>query len=222
MASRFEAASRLQRSGRLPWLWLKLGKSVRPADVHWRKRLKRSLKTLQYKGVLTAAESRLWDQASHPHVLHFHCDYLKKVGVVVDRLLGGVGNFTALHFRSVEFDKRQPLSSQAVIECLLAKRQNFGIANRSPIFVATDNPNWFERETFVSAGLNLVFWDDVLNLQLFPRSKHDAIVEQLLCGFAGLFVGTGGSTFSTQISQFRERTLKQPSALLPGTEFIDP
>lgn len=172
--------------------------------------------------MLNSAESRLWHQVQHPQVLHFRPESYAKAGVAIDRMLDGIGRFIAIHFRSEEFDKRQCHSNQRIINFLVAMRKQYSLSETYPLFVATDSPQWFDKNAFSYSGIKVVFWQDILQTVPFASSKHDAILEQLICGFSALFIGTGGSTFTSQVIKFRERLMERPSVLLPGTEFIDP
>ncbi|MFC2170233.1 O-fucosyltransferase family protein [Acidobacteriota bacterium] len=187
---------------------------------NWRTRILRELRNVMKAKVLDKSERVIWDKVSNPRVFHFNMSFFELAADSMHRVLGGTENFMALHNRSREFDKRQEQTLQEVISYLDKIRNRQGeTAGKTTLYISTDNPEWFCREPFTNAGINMFLWQDIENA-VFParQLKHIAIVEQIICGFSNVFVGTGGSTFSSQIEEFRKAVLRhRQSFLLPKT-----
>jgi len=96
------------------------------------------------------------------------------------------------------------------------------------VYVATDEPNRSLFNPFLEHGLSPVFWEDLPELEeiLRPYLKHFpkrmfmdilGMVEQLICAYSAMFLGSGYSTFTTYILRLR----KYREIIASDTSFSD-
>jgi hypothetical protein len=131
-------------------------------------------------------------------------DYVRFKAVIISiaaRIAAALGTYSALHARRTDFSRQhadQDISPDRLLASLKSR-----IPERTRLYISTDEPNkaFFSK---VRDRYEVYFLDDFRSV--FPAgipSAWLACVEQMVCAFALLFMGTRLSTFSAYITRLR-------------------
>jgi len=166
-----------------------------------------------------------WPQRKQIQLAVMYPNHMKKIA---RKLADNLGVFHAVHirrgdkvfetsFKRVYHDPEWYASRMAEHKSLAPK-----------VYVATDEPNRSLFDAFKTYGFSMVFWeslpgyDVVLRpyLATFPKRMFMDVlgmIEQLLCSYATMFLGSGYSTFTTYILRLR----KYRDTIATDTSFQD-
>lgn len=186
--------------------------------IHYTKRLLRRLNSGKY------FEKAIWEEVTDSRNFHYDMKYFELAIEAINNCLGGVKNYLALHYRSKEFDLKREQTQEDIISYLNELRYLNNLPPKELIilYVSTDNPEWFTPKKFLYSNFKIFLWDDIKQTVFSKQhTKHVAVIEQIICGYSRIFIGTGGSTFTLQIKTFRDKMINGSlSYLLPKTREI--
>jgi hypothetical protein len=131
-------------------------------------------------------------------------DYVRFKSEIIDvasRIARALGSYCAVHVRRNDFLQQQTdqnIPPHRLLSSLMAR-----IAEKRRLYIATDEP---DRGFFSAIGhhYEIYFLEDCKSI--LPPGMSDALlacVEQMVCAFGALFVGTRLSTFSAYINRLR-------------------
>jgi hypothetical protein len=135
---------------------------------------------------------------------------------LVEKALGGYGQFVSLHFRGKEFDQFDKANGGwKLAECIKKVEQCAKLAGPTKLYVATDIGKTFFGVSFPKGAkyLSAVFFEDLDPLLADIPERQDpqqwakivSFVEIAVAASARVFVGTKYSTFTDEISHLQSQ-----------------
>jgi hypothetical protein len=165
------------------------------------------------------AEVQLQYESIQSH-LRLHPTIRTIADQLVEKVLGGKGNFISLHFRGKEFDQFDAANGGWVLAEYIKRVEICAQLNTTTkLYVATDVGKKFFGEGFPKGAkyLRAVFIEDLEPyLASVPERKQQpekwpklvSFVETAVAASARVFIGTKFSTFTDEITHLQQQQLK--------------